>query len=51
MAPDEILMKIAALLALLLHGAVADYKIGIGIADVTGPVAEIVFVSFTAKIW
>lgn len=48
MAPNEILMRIAGLitaLLLLLHVCSAEYKIGIGIADVTGPVAEIVFVS------
>lgn len=37
-------MKVLVFLPLL-HVALGEYKIGIGIADVTGPVAEIVFVS------
>lgn len=48
MAPNEILMKatgLLTLLLLLLHQTSAEYKIGVGIADITGPVAEIVFVS------
>lgn len=49
MAQIETLMKVFGILILLLlmllHTTSGDYKIGVGIADVTGPVAEIVFVS------
>lgn len=48
MAANKTLMKtigLLTLLLLLLHKTSAEYKIGVGIADVTGPVAEIVFVS------
>lgn len=45
MAPNKTLMNAIGLLTILITTTAAEYKIGIGISDVTGPVAEIVFVS------
>lgn len=45
---------LSGFLCLLFNGlnyAKADYEIGVGIADVTGPIAEINFVSTTIDIY
>lgn len=42
---NTLLITTLLLSADLLIFAQADYKVGIGIADITGPVAEVVFVS------
>lgn len=35
------------LILLMMHSASAEYNLGVGIADVTGPAAGITLVSFT----
>lgn len=44
---DQLEMKTFLTFALLISAASAEYLVGLGIADVTGPIAEIGFVSIT----